>query len=1242
MTRPRMSSPFWWTLSMTLASISCGSSPSMTDIDTPQLGDDAGSPDAGQGSPDAGGAAGECTPVQSSERLPARSAVLEGRVGSRTRRFPVDDLWQQFFTHCGNCHVENGLGGYRCSRNVAQDETTRPFLDDCIDDVALATITSDEPVGNEAAGVPPFMPPPEFGGIPWNERGVGDPVRELHRLLTLWIEQGRPSEFFEVEETVGEAGSYGINREVGEALTNLGNCIPEPQMVGADVEEMERLDAFFQGVEGFEDLPKTLEGTDLSTFDSARLAATGVIAYQTAYPLWSDDAAKLRHIRLPVGAKIRFDPATKQFAIPNDARAYKTFLKRVIDDQGRESYRKMETRIIVARADGPEARSGGKYLPAAVYGTYVWNDDETQATLSEDPLRNGEPFRDRLVSYNVDEVRATEIIEQFPNGAQDRLRSEGAGRTYAVPGSNRCEQCHMGSPSGDFLLGLSPLQLHIRPPGEGGALEDRRADEVSQMRRLVEYALVEGWDDTDPGVRLETSQPGREARTNEELVAQGYMVGNCAYCHNPDGFASFTIPEIRDVLRFYPDQNRGGIFEFPLERTSPRSFSGENADKPVAYISPSLRMDGVTPRFTVNNELFPIDAPWRSMIWRNASTPFTYDEDFLVYPKMPQHVPGHDCRAGRILGEWMVSLPARELEPSHPDYAPWQPFIYVPEGSADRAASEMEARDRLERFRSSPAFWYCPDGDDIVDRTVSPDGIGRTVPRNRDVLIRDRDWPGEGLVTLLREWLAPESPHWFVFDPTELPPPWLPRRPDWDEVLVDGSQVTDSRTEEVAVELLRDVAYTEALRSFALQATPFAPWREDLGCDFDSNPLSAVAPRASSFVGNARPKWMRERVDLNPSSPVWSISPGALTFNLVCANCHGQSGDSSSNLARTISDLTGGRTRVADLRAGLFGPDAPQANTATTSNIVRVFGSAAGANGSAEDWAVRYTTWMGLGGTDRSIPEPVLRTIARVPAADQSRANKDISYLGGFSANMLSIVEGFCRMLLPLNVSMQNGNLQVSIVEAFRQFDTDIGDLRKTATERIPLLRENGDKEMWERICSFDNPPPIRMIRPLNGWQQNNSIIQREMRVVRFFRSEDALGSSIYPASAWVGDGRGQVVQGLLGRTAAQPLPDNLLPWCIQRPTTPAELEQAEAFRQDPVIRRGRPPLPFCPEALTDPIDATGRPLHEMTNDDLYRWAVRGAINGGAVVFAYLREQLARGQPPPPNFNECLEVQATR
>src|SRR5207245_15872 len=126
--------------------------------------------------------------------------------------------------------------------------------------------------------------------------------------------------------------TYLMSPAVGNGLTNLGNCIPDVALVASDEDTTTKLDAMFAGLQRTDrnapgvtpaqrvGLPAHLSETDLTTFDGAVLARMGVIAFVPQYPLWSDDAGKLRHVRVPRGQSIHFNKATQEFEIPPNTR----------------------------------------------------------------------------------------------------------------------------------------------------------------------------------------------------------------------------------------------------------------------------------------------------------------------------------------------------------------------------------------------------------------------------------------------------------------------------------------------------------------------------------------------------------------------------------------------------------------------------------------------------------------------------------------------------------------------------------------------------------------------------------------------------------------------------------------------------------------------------------------------------------------------------------------------------------
>ena len=210
-------------------------------------------------------------------------------------------------------------------------------------------------ITSNVAGV--FMPPDNAGGIPFNQRQPSDPIFQLATQLKLWLDQGSPPGAFTLPTPIGGTSpGYAIGATLGAQLTNIGSCVPNQAMVGTDSSTMDQLDDQFVQATS---LPLTLDKTDLTTLDSAALAQNGVISYAPTYPLWSDDAQKMRYIRVPRGQTVVFDKATQKFKIPANTRFYKTFLKQVTDVDGKSTYRKIETRLIVSRPDTHDAGRDG-------------------------------------------------------------------------------------------------------------------------------------------------------------------------------------------------------------------------------------------------------------------------------------------------------------------------------------------------------------------------------------------------------------------------------------------------------------------------------------------------------------------------------------------------------------------------------------------------------------------------------------------------------------------------------------------------------------------------------------------------------------------------------------------------------------------------------------------------------------------------------------------------------------------
>ncbi|MGK3965976.1 hypothetical protein WMF38_17570 [Sorangium sp. So ce118] len=678
---------------VTLAGYSCGDDDA-GDLSPPQGTSGGGGGDGGSGGGgandgggsggDGGGAPpGQCAPARSHEPLPQRhSATVEEALDT------FDNLSGEIEIQCGNCHKAPAQQGDFSYTGTPEDLCSARGK------------SGKTPVDVMLSGDMPY----KIGG-----------QEALGLRLQAWIEQGCPSGTYVLpkgDTQVNPGGEFVTPREIGDALTELGSCIPGAEIAGRD----EELDELFAAMRSFEDLPVKLPETDFVSLDAAVLARRGTFAYAPTYPLWSDDAAKLRFVHVPAGQAITYDPQTKDLRIPPNTRFYKTFFRAVVEPDGVTRYRKMETRIIVTRERAEDA----------IFGTYVWNAEETGAKLlgtgldpaspdSKELYLNGEPFPDYVRPYVADETTGT-------------LQS------YAVPGATRCVACHSGSESESFVLGITPLQLHRRLRGEGGVYtRDVLADELNQLDRLLAYGVVRGASTTltpDDFPRLEESALPRRPRNDDELNMQAYMAGNCAHCHNPRGYAVASKATLRD-LNMSPG---GSVFGFHMDAMG---SDGMPYFPRMSTALDELAIQNLTPNGGIYRRVVLPTGAWTP---RAFGLPVDNEEVSAFFSlHMPMHTSSVDCRLPVLVARWWASVP-RDYERGGQE-APEDPEAIE---LAMRAADAAEARALHDCGQHRGIGWVL---EDTTERYPY-------VPRNIDWTTKLDDWIRAEEVTSEHEALA--------------------------------------------------------------------------------------------------------------------------------------------------------------------------------------------------------------------------------------------------------------------------------------------------------------------------------------------------------------------------------------------------------------------------------------------------------------------------------------------------------
>jgi hypothetical protein len=677
-------------------------------------------------------------------------------------------------------------------------------------------------------------------------------------------------------------------------------------------------------------------------------------------------------------------------------------------------------------------------------------------------------------------------------------------------------------------------------------------------------------------------------------------------------------------------------------------------------------------------------APWRSLIFRNVATPFPYTDDYALYPHMPMDAPGYDCRAKRILGQWMVSIPGvrqradideyqepypNDVPPTAADDSP-QPYVEVkPDGpNPDKyKGAVQEAQERLAIFQSGartnfgevlPAgyvtqYSMCPESADIIDPNV--DGTCNLVPADRN----------------LPPTRVPSQAHWVKLDLTQFSTFWVPRRSDWSDVLKDGvippagfslcpgnDAAKIAASEKQTLDMLTNVRIDNdpAFKALATTEVPFGLWKENQACDWSTEPWkSNGTPLDQIHITDPRP-WMDapSGTDLDANraangadagmaiasgvAHVYKASYGAAVFNQICVNCHGPQFDSVGRLAENLSAITGGVARVANLRDGLFGPvGTPGANRAS------VFPSPTSPDDpTVDDWGARYLAWMALGGTKVPIPRAFMGLVTAAPFFGRIRgiasdAANDVTL--NSDANMLTVAQGHCvdvlesTLIYPPITSL-----------AFTGFDYFSDRSRRS------LLWTNGDAEMWLKLCSFNNPAPVRIVQfdylGDAGKIGSTTLLKREV-----FESRVCAATPNQPCL--VGDQNNSV----------GPLtPQNPLPWCLMPNTgishqSLANWAQTRCVGGSHCVRHactGQWPDPECvypprcpdgilaPDGSVVPFDYDALKDHPEYSEDAMAtvaktWARRGAVNAGLSVFLYL-DGVMHGKPVKPAYDRCDQI----
>jgi uncharacterized repeat protein (TIGR03806 family) len=255
------------------------------------------------------------------------------------------------------------------------------------------------------------------------------------------------------------------------------------------------------------EFPRKLSDTGLFASVKDHNPASGLIPYSINAPAWSDGASKQWYLALPGDSKIEFEAiefpqpapgAHLGWKFPNGAVVVET-ISLEMEQAKPSSRRRIETRILHnERLTGSE-EVGDQYWRGY---TYVWNDEQTEATLLEDPQG-----RDRTFT----------IRDAAAPGGQRSLN-------WHYPSRAECTVCH--NMAAKYLLGVTTLQMN-KDHNYGSATDN-------QLRALEHIGIFEK---PLPKRPEELPRLASTFDTTESLDrrARSYLHANCSYCHRKWG-----------------------------------------------------------------------------------------------------------------------------------------------------------------------------------------------------------------------------------------------------------------------------------------------------------------------------------------------------------------------------------------------------------------------------------------------------------------------------------------------------------------------------------------------------------------------------------------------------------------------------------------------------------------------------------------------------------------------------------
>ena len=215
--------------------------------------------------------------------------------------------------------------------------------------------------------------------------------------------------------------------------------------------------------------------------------APHLLPYELNSPLFSDYAHKLRFIKVPTGSHVSYN-ADSVLQFPVGTAIIKTFFYYADERNPSKGRRLIETRVLLHEPKGWTS------LP------YVWNDDQTDATLEVTGGNTSVSFRGMNGK-----------VIQFD---------------YSVPNMNQCKSCHERN---GIMTPIGPSARQLNGDHDYDGLKE------NQLVRWEKEGVLTGLPNDKERIPHLVNYADHTQSIQDR--AHAYLDINCAHCHNKSGQA---------------------------------------------------------------------------------------------------------------------------------------------------------------------------------------------------------------------------------------------------------------------------------------------------------------------------------------------------------------------------------------------------------------------------------------------------------------------------------------------------------------------------------------------------------------------------------------------------------------------------------------------------------------------------------------------------------------------------------